>query len=280
MVRHRQAERNRDPIERPRWSRRAPWLVGLPLAVLLLIGAIVWISDVSHFPVRNVRVEGTLSHVSAEEIRSAVQPYVPAGLLGIDLGAVRGALEQLPWVYRAQVTRSWPDVLLVQLTEQQVLARWGDGGFVNTRGEVFQPAESAVADGFATLRGPAGTSVMLAIHFAELQQALTPLSLRITELAMDERRAWKMTLDDGVELMLGRSDHPARIARFVRAYPKVLASRVATVARVDLRYTNGFAVRWREHAAAAGVTASAVNGTDRLDQPIGSRTLVWGDLHV
>ena len=252
MARRRQARINSERPQRPAWLQRLP-LIGALLAVLVVVAATAtWLVDPEHLPLRTVRVEGELQHVTSIEVRQAVRPFATAGFLRVDIGAVRTALEDLPWVYSAQVRREWPDVLLVQLKEQRVLARWADGALVNPVGALFRPKDAVATDALPLLQGPEGTSVMLASHFIELQQELTPLALTITQVTMDERRAWRVKLDNGVELMLGRSDHPARMERFLRAYPHILQPRVATVARVDLRYTNGFAVQWREpsHAGA------------------------------
>jgi len=48
---------------------------------------------------------------------------------------------------------------------------------------------------------------------------------------------------------VGRAAPEARLRRLVAAWPAALAGRAGRVARVDLRYTNGFAVRWRPGAA-------------------------------
>jgi cell division protein FtsQ len=231
---------------RPQWLRRLPLLLGLIALAALSSGTALWLAEPDNLPLRTVRVQGELHHVTPQEVRAAVLPHAQAGFLHIDINAVRTALEQLSWVHSVQVRRAWPDVLLVQLREQQVLARWADGGLVNPEGNVFRPPEPVVATGLPVLHGPQGTSVMVTAQFVELQRALLPLQLNISEVAMDERRAWRLVLENGMELMLGRNEHPARMERFVRAWPRILGPRSATVARIDLRYTNGFAVSFRQ----------------------------------
>lgn len=246
MARTQQARVNRQEPAWPQWRRPLALLLGVALLALGLGAIVSWLAEPANLPVRTVRVEGELQHVAAEALRAAVLPHAEAGFLRVDIERVRAAVEQLPWVHSAQVRRAWPDTLLVQLREQQVLARWGDGGLVNPEGGVFRPEPVLAADGLPLLRGPDGTAPMLTSQFITLQQALAPLQLNIVAVTMDERRAWKLALDNGMELMLGRNEHPARVERFVRAWPRILGPRSATVARVDLRYTNGFAVQWRQ----------------------------------
>lgn len=241
-----QARRKQQESTRPQWLRQLPLLLGLAAVAAVGTAAALWLAEPDNLPLRTVRVQGEMYHVTQQEVQAAVLPHAQAGFLRIDINAVRAALEQLPWVHSVQVRRAWPDVLLVQLREQQVLARWADGGLVNPEGNVFRPLEPVVATGLPVLRGPQGTSVMVTAQFIELQRTLLPLQLTISEVAMDERRAWKLVLENGLELMLGRNEHPARMERFVRAWPRILGPRSATVARIDLRYTNGFAVSFRQ----------------------------------
>ncbi|WP_172600454.1 cell division protein FtsQ/DivIB [Sulfurivermis fontis] len=245
MSRKVQARRTRPEVA------RSPWQGGLLLALSLLGllalggGSAWWLARPESLPLRTVRVQGELQHVSPQEVQAAVLPHAQAGFLHVDIDAVRTALEQLPWVHSVQVRRQWPDMLLVQLREQQVLARWGDDGLVNPEGKVFHPAETVITE-LPVLRGPHGTSVMVAAQFIELQRVLWPLQLNIAEVVMDERRAWRLRLDNGMELMLGRNEHPARMERFVRAWPRILRPRSTTIARIDLRHANGFAVSFRQ----------------------------------
>lgn len=246
MARKQQARRTPTATAQTGRLRHIALGLGVLMGVALLAAVTVWLSEPQHLPVRVVRVQGELQHVSQQEVRAAVLPYVQQGFLRIDIANVRAALEQLPWVYSVEVRRTWPDVLQVNLKEQQVLALWGEGGLVNPQGNIFRPVETVQTEGLPVLQGPEGTSVMLTAHFIELQRALTQLGLTISNVTLDERRAWRITLDNRVELMLGRSEHPERVERFIRAYPRILGPRIGTVARVDLRYTNGFAVQWRE----------------------------------
>ena len=59
---------------------------------------------------------------------------------------------------------------------------------------------------------------------------------------LSPRRAWQATLASGLTLDLGRGDVESRLARFVAAWPALVASTPA-VTHADLRYANGFAIR-------------------------------------
>jgi cell division protein FtsQ len=216
----------------------------------LLLGAAVWggrqLLDPARFPLHTVRIESPLVRVAQQTIRDTVGQHVAAGFLGVDVDAVRDALQALPWVESATVRRAWPDKLIVRVTEQQALARWGSDALVNRRGELFRPQTDASWERLPLLRGPHDTSRQVAQQYVALQGMLSPLGLAITHLSLNERRALSLRLDNGLQLGLGRQDTDLRLLRFVRAFPQVLKPRLAMIESVDLRYTNGFAVRWRD----------------------------------
>jgi cell division protein FtsQ len=232
--------------------------VALKLLLLaVVVGGAVWgtqsLLDPAQFPLRTVRIESPLKHVPQATIRDTVRPHVDGGFLGVDVDAVRDALEALPWVQSASVRRTWPDKLVVRVTEQQPLARWGDKTLVNMRGELFKPKHDVLLEHLPLLRGPRDTSRMVAEQYVAMQTMLKPLGLSITHLSLNERRALSMRLDNGLQLGLGRQDTDLRLLRFVRVFPQVLKPRLAAIESIDLRYANGFAVRWHDGQGPAPV---------------------------
>ena len=83
----------------------------------------------------------------------------------------------------------------------------------------------------------------MAIQYAYFCKSLEPLGRTPTRVSVTARRAWTLTLDSGLTLELGRLDPEDRLARFVENYPQAAALLGRRMQHVDLRYSNGFAVR-------------------------------------
>ena len=49
-----------------------------------------------------------------------------------------------------------------------------------------------------------------------------------------------------IEVVLGRENVLERLQRLTKIYPGALAKRSAEIKSIDLRYTNGMAVRWKK----------------------------------
>jgi cell division protein FtsQ len=56
-------------------------------------------------------------------------------------------------------------------------------------------------------------------------------------------RAWRLRLDNGMQIVLGRDEPVLRLARFTALYPRLFAAPATAPAYVDLRYVDGFAIR-------------------------------------
>lgn len=70
----------------------------------------------SPFVLETIRIEGN-ERTSAEDVIGAAGLRTGMTLFGVDVGAVRRALEQLPWVRRARVMRQIPSTLTLSLEE-------------------------------------------------------------------------------------------------------------------------------------------------------------------
>ena len=219
----------------------AGFLVGLALFAFAAAGLRVALRS-PLFPVRSVEVLTPLKHAPREAIERAVQRQLDGNFFGARIGELRRALEQVPWVRRAEVRRVWPDRLEVSLEEHVALARWAAGGAVNTYGERFAgPADPALP----LLAGPEGSEAELAARYPRFARLIEPLGAPLERVVLTPRYAWQLRLANGLSLMLGRDADLAerRLQRFVSVYDATVGHLPERHDAVDLRYANGFAVR-------------------------------------
>jgi len=230
---------------------------------LLAYGVSGWVVAQPWFALTTLEVKTPVQHVTEAQIRLVAERKVRGTFFTVDLDRVRESLEKLPWVREARVERRWPDTLVVSLTEHVPLARWNAKALVNGDGEVFV---AAVADRLPRLSGPDDASAEVVAAFQRYNTLLAPLGMRIEELRLSPRRAWRMRLDSGIELALGRDATDARLTRFVQLYPRLFAARPAAdgpsvpavvPAAVDLRYADGFAIRMPDNRMPASFAPQA-----------------------
>ena len=240
------------------WRRYAKRAAIVATAAGALTG-LAWAID---RPVQTISMDGSFQRVSPGQIEKAVAPYAHAGFMSANLDDIQRAVEVLPWVDHARVQRRWPGSLHITVVEQTAAARWGESGLLNTRGELFIRNATHVPAELPRLSGPEGTQSAVAQRFMSAQGRMLEAGLRIAALRLDERGAWELDLDSGVTVRLGRHDIDERIDRFIRTASQVIAHRMGEITYVDMRYSNGFAIGWRNSQTPASAQPKHPDDTD------------------
>jgi cell division protein FtsQ len=208
-------------------------------------------------PISRVSVLGDLSPLSQQSVQEIVAPFGQASFLEVNLHAMRAQLEAVPWISHAEVRRVWPDQLQIHIEERLPVARWGDAAVLNSQGKAFSPREAGNYQHLPQLLGPAHAQTQVMQQYQIFSQMLRPLGFSIARLEMRERGSWFVSTAQGVELLLGREHLLDKMQRFIAIYQVALKDQAARIASVDLRYSNGVAVTWREPPAETGTHANS-----------------------
>jgi cell division protein FtsQ len=222
------------------------------LALLALAAAaLAWAARRPQFQFGDVRLEGDLQRNSVTTVRANAMPHLAGNFFTMDLARTRAAFEQVPWVRHAVVRRVWPNRLVVSLEEHQPVALWlGDENsdkMVNSHGEVFEANVGDVEDdSLPQFAGPDGTSAQVLEMYRRLQPLFANLDAELTSLRLSGRGSWKVDLDDGATVELGRGtpdEVVERTTRFIRTVPQLLHKFKAPLESADLRHAEGYAVK-------------------------------------
>jgi cell division protein FtsQ len=259
--------KNKPKVQKPQWTWPAfvvEWRVHARRAALLALvfaglAALTWALD---RPLRVISMDGSFQRVSPGQIEKAVAPFSQGGFMSADLDGIQRAVESLPWVEHARIQRRWPNSLHVTVVEQTAAARWGESGLLNTRGELFVREASHVPAELPHLSGPEGTESQVAQRYLSVQGRMLEAGMRVAALRLDARGAWEIDLDSGVTVRLGRREVDQRIDRFIHTASQVIAHRLNEITYVDMRYSNGFAIGWRNPAVPASVPSKHADDTD------------------
>ncbi|MGA9342703.1 MAG: cell division protein FtsQ/DivIB [Rhodanobacteraceae bacterium] len=233
------------------------WSIALALVALPVIGVLNGWFAADRWPVKKIDVRAPFDHVSAEQIRAAVRTELGAGFFAVDLDQVCGAVLRLPWVERVEARKRWPDVIELTVYEQQPYARWGADRLVNRHGKLFQVPGSPPLQGLPQLSGPdARLHEVLAFYAHELP-LFSATGLTLDSVALSGRGSWSLTLATGATVEVGRENVEQRLERFLSVWPRIAAGHDGAPAYIDLRYENGFALRWNGTQAPATPSAGA-----------------------
>ncbi len=217
---------------------------------IFIISLSIWayseLTATDTFPIQHVKIDGSFEHVSKSSLREISLPYVDTGFFAVDVASLQEVIEKLPWVAEANIRRVWPSTIIILIKEQQPVARWGASDLMIQTGMLFHPTPDSVSASLPQLDGPEGQELTVLKIYQEMNDILAHLGLKVSCLSLTDRRAWQAGLNNGMELYLGRIDTMKRVKRFVSSYNQIFGSRGSDVAYVDLRYTNGLSVKWKQ----------------------------------
>lgn len=225
-------------------TRLLAWGIAVTLLALPIVGVLNgWFAS-DRWPVSKLAVRAEFNHVSAEQIRGAAEPLLGQGFFAVKLDEVRAAVARLPWVERVEARKRWPDSIDLMVYEQQPYARWGGDRLVNRRGQIFTVAGSAGLQGLPRLTGPDDRLADVLQFYADGLKEFSGSGLIIDAVTLSPRGGWRLDLASGAIVEIGREDSRRRLKRFLDIWPRLVGSHAGPPAYVDLRYENGFSMRW------------------------------------
>ncbi|MXX98698.1 MAG: FtsQ-type POTRA domain-containing protein [Gammaproteobacteria bacterium] len=196
--------------------------------------------------INHVRVEGEYKYIDRFEIEQMLSPFLGSSIGRAEIEVIEKILKDLPWVKNVLIERSWlDDTLVLTIQEREAVAYWGGQALLDRNGEIFTPR--LIDNNNLPILDAAANREQHVLHFyGRLSDWLAAVGLRIIHLREDPSRSYIVQLENAPRLILGRHLFEQRIARFIAAYRVGLADYMHRIACVDLRYLDGFAVRWKE----------------------------------
>ena len=238
----RRKQRNATGFSMP--NVRASLLVTPLLAAGIIVATYYLSSSVLDRPIDSIEISGPFQRVTALQIEEAISDELENGFVSANLDAIQQCIVVLPWIDQATVARRWPNRLRITVTEQVPAAVWGERGLLNVRGELFVISARHIPAELPRLSGPEDRSADVARRYLEVRERLIPVGLDLRRVHLDPRGAWEMTLQNGVEVRLGRRSIEPRTELFLNIVADIVMGRGADIEYVDMRYSNGFTIGW------------------------------------
>lgn len=214
--------RNRKRFTRRQWARRWlawKWVAAVLVLILLVVGGTWLVYFSSVLAVQGVDVTGTTT-VSASQIRTVAR--VPEGepLASLDLQAIRSRVESLAVVREADVSRKWPDQVLITVEERVPVAVVDIGGRIrgmDATGVVFRDYAKA-PDGLPRVETETGTRADALREAAEVVAALPPaLARQVDHVEVKTVDQIALVLKDERRVEWGSADESATKAEVLTA---------------------------------------------------------------
>lgn len=235
-----------------------------PVVILLLAGVFVWFArawmhspEGLNKPIRYVKIEGAFQYTGKDQLKQLLAAEMKKGFYHADVDHIRHLLVDLPLVAYAYVDRVWPDAVYIKIIEQKPIVRWGDKAVLNKDGELLLPDNIDEFKQLPLITGPEGQEKKLLEIMKGVYIVLMDKSMQLAEFHVNERRAWRIKLVNGLEMLLGRKAPLENMQRFLKTMDLLGEEQLAKIASVDTRYPNGYALSWKVGAPATDWKAVA-----------------------
>lgn len=223
------------------------------LAIAAVAAAHAWVTTSPRFAVAAIDVHGA-SRLSVDRILTVAGIALGANLWSVDTSQVRGRLEGMPEIRRADVVRALPNRLTILVEERRpfTLVHAGRLHWLDEDGHVLGEETRAVSpevpiisglteEELETMRTAPTVKARAAITLIRaLLRSGGALAAEISEIDMGRVEGPVLYTVDGVEVRLGTDDWDERLARL-----EGVLGQVATqdVRYVDLRFRDQVILR-------------------------------------
>lgn len=226
-------------------------LLRVTFACLLFVssGVLVWKFLTiwsSILPVDKIALVGKTEHVTQKEIAEILATNEFSGMLSIDMSLLREQLLKMPWVRDVQVRKIWPDTLSFEIKEFQPIAIINQR-YLTEKGSLIEEsnyiAKSTVLK--ITIENDLSSVdinfVSLVKQLGEIQTKLANNGMEMKSLNISKSDNWIINLQGKFFIKVGRKQQLQRIENFLKVYAAIEDKN--KLESVDLRYSNGFAVK-------------------------------------
>jgi cell division protein FtsQ len=200
---------------------------------------------VAEQPLRTVRVLGSFHYLNPDLVRAVIREKLARNYFAADMEELKSAVAAIPWVAGVRLVRRWPDAIEVYVEEHRPVVRWGEREFIDDQRRRFFGGEQEGLHYLPLLVGPNGQESLMIEVWSGLDRSFRAWETSVAELRLSDRWSWSILLKNGVRIECGRQDPLDAVTKLLAWFPLLGKDRVALLQRVDLRYSNGFAIMWR-----------------------------------
>ena len=249
-----QAKRQSPPTRSSslQWRKSYNWVF---LLLPVLLGGAYLDQAGQLLPIRTIQLSGTFDNLDKQEVETTLQQYIGQGFFSLNIYQLQQTLYARAWTDSVSVRRVWPDKLRVMIKEKKPVARWDDRHLLSDSARVYL-ADTAAFGHLPVVHAVNHQPAWVLDRFYRLEARFSSVDERLVELSVDSRGALNVELINGLQIKMGRGNIDHKIDRLVNIYQQQILPRREQIRRLDLRYSNGFAVAWKKEVLQGSDKAS------------------------
>ena len=230
--------------------KRSLYLLFLVPVCLLSVLTVMYLFSRTEpvFLLKNIKIKGA-SQLSESEILTRIYPYLQGSIFGTDMGKVKEAIAAHPFVRDVRVKRIFPFSILIDVKERVPSALWvspaGDIHVLDEEGLPYRRLMKGRKGLFIINGGKDGEARSIFREVMGWDREGIMEKDAISEVVYREGDMTLFSLEDGVEIILGKEDQGERLKRAVAVLDDA-RKRGLLIKCIDARFEKGAIVKERK----------------------------------
>lgn len=220
--------------------------IGLIIVAIIIFLIYQSVQRIVATPLDKVIIQGDLTYVSKQQVQEIIFKNADNGFIKMDLKELQTQLSNLPWIEKVILQRKIPNSLIILIEEQKVVANWNESGVITEQGSIIQVEKQT-----PSLPAFWGDDSKLTAHYyTKFVESMDKSFLPIVKLEVGTSGVITFTLQRGLTVMMSRNAFKDQLDRLKKIIltPEV-RDKIEEMDVIDLRYSNGFAVTFRQPQA-------------------------------
>ena len=222
----------------------------LLLIIIILIAFIIknnLNNEKTYFQITDITIDlKNIENSSVDDIREVAKKYVRSkSFFNVDINYLQSKIENIDWISSANIRRSYPNEIIIFVTEHIPVAIWNNKDYLNQYGEIFTANKKN--NKFPILISKNNKNKIIFEYLSLFSNDLIRHNIneKVMKIIEDDIRSISVILSSGITIKLGSKNVKEKIDIFFKVYQTLNSSDLSKMRYIDMRYSNGFSVGWK-----------------------------------
>lgn len=226
------------------------------ITIILLLIIIIFIAFIiknnlnnekTYFQITDITIDlKNIENSSVDDIREVAKKYVRSkSFFNVDINYLQSKIENIDWISSANIRRSYPNEIIIFVTEHIPIAIWNNKDYLNQYGEIFTANKNN--NKFPILISKNNKNKIIFEYLSLFSNDLIRHNIneKVVKIIEDDIRSISVILSSGFTIKLGSKNVKEKIDIFFKVYQTLNSSDLSKMRYIDMRYSNGFSVGWK-----------------------------------
>ena len=204
-------------------------------------------NEETYFQITDITIDlKNIENSSVDDIREVAKKYVRSkSFFNIDINYLQSKIENIDWISSANIRRSYPNEIIIFVTEHIPIAIWNNKDYLNQYGEIFTANKKN--NKFPILISKNNKNKIIFEYLSLFSNDLIRHNIneKVVKIIEDDIRSISVILSSGFTIKLGSKNVKEKIDIFFKVYQTLNSSDLSKMRYIDMRYSNGFSVGWK-----------------------------------